>query len=96
MGKYRKRPNVIEAVQWFKVGDHPNVRQFDPAFRESLCDKCKTIKYAHGLVETLKGSHIVCPGDWIITGIANENYPFMILCKDKIFHATYEPMEKKP
>jgi hypothetical protein len=24
MGKYRKKPIVIEAIQWFKNGDHPN------------------------------------------------------------------------
>ena len=26
MGKYRKKPVVIEAVQWFKNGDHPEDR----------------------------------------------------------------------
>ena len=26
MAKYRKKPVVIEATQWFKNGDHPNDR----------------------------------------------------------------------
>jgi hypothetical protein len=37
----------------------------------------------------LEGGHIVTPGDWIITGIKNENYP----CKPDIFEATYERVE---
>lgn len=28
--KYRKKPIVIEAVQWFKNGDHPNDDVFRP------------------------------------------------------------------
>jgi len=43
--------------------------------------------HVHGWIDTLEGGHIVCPGDWIITGVAGENYP----CKPKIFAATYEP-----
>ena len=27
MGKYRKKPVVIEAIQWFKNGDHPEDRR---------------------------------------------------------------------
>lgn len=30
--------------------------------------------------------HIVCPGDWVITGVQGEHYP----CKPDIFAATYE------
>jgi len=40
----------------------------------------------HGEIDTLEGVHIVCPGDWIITGIRGEHYP----CKPDIFEATYE------
>lgn len=114
MSKFRKKPVVIEATQWFKNGDHPgdNVwRAFedtglpptDP--REGLivryyrhpsgdghewCQQCKnsTMDY-HGWIDTLEGGHIVCPGDWIITGIKGENYP----CKPDIFAATYDKAE---
>ena len=44
----------------------------------------------HGWIDTLEGGHIVCPGDWIITGVKGENYPI----KDSIFKETYN-MEKK-
>lgn len=39
-------------------------------------------------IDTLEG-HIVCPGDWIITGVKGERYP----CKPDIFKMTYEPVE---
>jgi hypothetical protein len=43
----------------------------------------------HGWIDTLEGGHIVCPGDWIITGVVGELYP----CKPDIFEATYEVEE---
>ena len=74
--RFRKKPVEIEAVQWFKMGDHPNVVPFkgDP-----------TVK---GWVPTLEGGHIVTPGDWIITDVHGENYP----CKPDIFEKTYYPV----
>jgi hypothetical protein len=77
MPKFRKKPVVIEASQWFKHGDHPAVVSFyafDPE------------KKGAGWIKTLEGGHIVTPGDWIITGVAGEHYP----CKAGIFAATYE------
>jgi len=60
--KYRKKPVVIEATQWFKIGDHPAVEKHD---REE----------GFGKVYTLEGEHTVTPGDWIITGVKDEHYP---------------------
>lgn len=84
--KFRKKPVVIEASQWFKNGDHPKVdgHEFFPFMRCS----CWPAIVSHGYIETLEGGHIVCPGDWIITGIVGEHYP----CKPDIFKATYEPV----
>lgn len=42
-----------------------------------------------GLIKTLERTHIVTPGDWIITGVKGEHYP----CKPDIFAATYEAAE---
>ena len=53
------------------------------------CKHCGEIMHNHGWVDTLEGGHIVCPGDWIITGIKGEHYP----CKPDIFDATYELVE---
>jgi hypothetical protein len=77
--KFRKKPVVIEATQWFKMGDHPNVEAF---FAHD------TMQLGYGWIKTLEGGHIVTPGDWIITGVADETYP----CKDEIFKMTYDPV----
>ena len=81
--KFRKKPVVIEATQWFKMGDHPAVGGY-PNWLTYTHDKSRL-----GWVETLEGGHIVTPGDWIITGVQGEHYP----CKPDIFEATYEPAE---
>jgi hypothetical protein len=79
MPKFRKRPIVIDAVQFFKLGDHPAVIA-DPSSPTGLG--------MHTLEHT--GSNFeVTPGDWIITGVKGEVYA----CKDDIFMATYEAVE---
>jgi len=74
MARYLKKSVVVEAVQWFKHGDHPAVLA---GFGEDDL----------GYVETPEGRLRVEPGDWIITGIAGENYP----CKPHIFGQLYKP-----
>ena len=74
MGRYQKKPIIVEAVQWFKHGDHPAVLTGSDAGEA-------------GFIETLEGSLRVDPGDWIITGVAGENYP----CKPAIFAQLYTP-----
>ena len=54
---------------------------------ETPCNHCNQIMHNHGWIKTLEGGHIVCPGDWIITGVKGEYYP----CKPDIFEMTYEP-----
>jgi hypothetical protein len=60
MAQYRKKPVVVEAIQWFRMGDHPKVTLW---------------KDGTGWIKTLEGGHIVTPGDWIIRGVAGEFYP---------------------
>lgn len=89
--KYRKKPVIVEASQWWKVGQHPAVRAYErPGMnpRED-CKHCKSPLGDHGWIGTLEGGHRVCPGDWIITGVKGEHYP----CKPDIFEQTYEPAE---
>lgn len=114
MKKYRKKPIVIEAIQWFKNGDHPLddvYRPFEDTgeipsipregkvvryFRyphvsgEKRCEHCNATMHYHGWIDTLEGGHIVCPFDFIITGIKGELYP----CKPDIFAETYEEVEE--
>ena len=119
--KYRKKPIVIEAYEWFRNGDHPKdyakerqgleageLKVFTAAeckakgwegeivryFRRPDTDgnvvcECGARMHVHGWIDTLEGGHRVCPGDWIITGIAGENYP----CKPQIFYASYERVQ---
>ena len=75
--KFRKKPVVIEATQWFKNGDHPAVVG---AVMSGM---------PINVIDTLEGTMFVTPGDWIITGVKGEHYP----CKPDIFEATYEKVE---
>jgi hypothetical protein len=61
---------------------------------EKLCwhANCQRPMNEHGWIDTLEGGHVVCPGDWIITGVQGEHYPI----KDAIFRETYEPANPCP
>lgn len=91
--KYRKKPVVIEAYQWFKVSDYVEGKTRDvDYFRhpdisgKKECEVCGVTYHNHGYIDTLEGGYRVCPKDWIITGIKGEKYP----CKPDIFEETYE------
>ncbi len=73
------------------LGEGKVVRYYRNPERDgkSRCDICDNTMHNHGWIDTLEGGHIVCPGDWIITGIKGEYYP----CKPDIFEATYEVVE---
>ena len=62
----------------------------NPDDSDQECRYCGTIMDDHGWIDTLEGGHIVCPGDWIITGVHGEHYP----CKPDIFELTYEKVEE--
>lgn len=55
------------------------------------CRKCGVIMHYHGWVDTLEHGHVVCPNDWIITGLEGEYYP----CKPDIFKLTYDEVNAK-
>lgn len=115
MPKFRKKPVVIDAHQWFKNGDHPEDDSHPITSSDSLgpinqflsegkivrryrrpdvdgqraCEHCGEKMDDHGWIDTLEAGHNVCPGDWIITGVAGERYP----CKPDIFVETYDPVD---
>lgn len=78
--KFRKKPVVVDAVQWFPDRKIDGV---EPVYERGDSRPC-----AHG-IRTLEGFMYVSPGDWIITGVKGEKYP----CKLDIFERTYEPTE---
>ncbi len=86
--KYRKKPVVIDASQ-FTLQDaalFPTVCYGWPKSDDDNTPHEMDGKY---WIPTLEGRHIVSDGDWIITGVKNEQYP----CKDEIFKLTYELAE---
>ena len=84
MTKYRKKPIIIEAMQY--IGDTESVEAIRTFVGKELDGN------GHSLfIETLEGIHEAKPGDWIIKGIKGEFYP----CKPGIFDATYEAVEDK-
>ena len=76
---YRKKPVVVEAVQW--TGENrAEMREFiDPEVFE-------IIPRVGLVIHTLEGDHHASPGDYIIKGVNGEFYP----CKPDIFAKTYE------
>ena len=83
MAKYRKKPVVVEAEQWFPGKHVDGVVQ--------IGKNAETGKPVYG-VHTLEGVLACSPGDYIITGVKGEKYP----CKPDIFEATYEPADTPP
>ena len=94
--RYRKKPVVIEALQWTGenlhevisfTGKHP---RFNEWF-EDWKDYANRVKADGDVFKilTLEGTMSANPGDWIIKGIKGEFYP----CKPDIFAATYEVAE---
>ena len=77
MKKYRKKPIVVEAVEW----TGKNQDEIMKFIGDSMYWK------GDGLhIFTLEGDHFANIGDFIIKGVANEFYP----CKPNIFWKTYE------
>ena len=75
--KYRKKPVVIEAVQW--TGDNEK-EVYDFTRGEYYITRGELF------IETLEGDMLASVGDFIIKGVKGEFYP----CKPDIFEATYE------
>ena len=83
--KYRKKPVVIEAVQY--TGDNA----------EEIFEWMNTVNTCAAyinpdnelIIETLEGPHIAPPGWFIIRGVKGEFYP----CEPEIFALTYEEVD---
>lgn len=87
MPKFRKRPVVITAEQWWPGLDVPGVVMRTPVIGGRGHGRIEG--QPQPAVETLEGVMWVSPGDWIVTGVKGEQYPV----KPDIFEATYEPVE---
>lgn len=87
--KFRKKPVVIEAVQFngFEGTDWQHLPEDLSIFSKDIsameCVGNKTIALS---IKTWEGTMTASMGDWIIRGVKGEAYP----CKPDIFEQTYE------
>lgn len=81
MGKYKKKPVVIEAIQYISDED---------SYNAIIRMGCPHIEHEdHWTIVTLEGEMKVSHGDYVIKGVNGEFYP----CKPDIFDKTYEKVE---
>ncbi len=86
MALYRKKPVVIEAVQFTGDASAPEIMALDLG-----CEHDPALGTDVMLIHTLEGTMRADPGDWIIRGVKGEIYP----CKPDIFAATYDAVPGK-
>jgi hypothetical protein len=89
--RVRRKPLELEAEQWQGWNADPvsGVEQIPGDGPIGSCRYCSLSYIRHGWIVTLEGGHIVCPGDWIMTGVKGEKYP----CKPDIFERIYEKVD---
>lgn len=86
--KFRKKPVVIEAVQWLGTFEsYSDVCRFAGSSLQN--NHCGEAEPQEIYIETLEGVMTAKKGDWIIRGVSGEMYP----CKPDIFEKTYERVE---
>lgn len=86
--KYRKKPVVIEAMQW-NPHDLEEAGQVAGWMLAHIPNGFRVVEGRGLQIDTLEDPMIASPGDWIIRGIKGEFYP----CKPDIFEATYDRVE---
>lgn len=82
MPRYKKKPIIIEAIQW----DGNNTQEI---FNFALLNGKESAVSHSGdklIIATLEGQMIASVNDYIIKGIKGEFYP----CKPDIFESSYE------
>ena len=84
INKYKKKPVVIEAIQW---NSEENIKLATKWLGDNLISEqregCGVIGY---WIKTLEGNMMISHGDYIIKGLQGEFYP----CKPDIFEESYE------
>jgi hypothetical protein len=81
MGKYRKKPVEIEAIQY----DGFHTGELDEFCGSNFCEPVGESPF----IRTLEGDMTISKGDYIIKGVKGEFYP----CKPDIFELTYDKID---
>ena len=89
MNRYKKKPVIIEAIQFIDTTDRIiEIQEFvGKDLRIDYADPKNPIMK----IETLEGVMNASVGDFIIKGVNGEFYP----CKPDIFEKTYEPADNE-
>lgn len=99
MGKFRKKPVVIDAFEWTgELGANNKLLKWlttDCGLQTARATYIFKVVFLDDreelIVLTLEGEMQANRGDWIIRGVKGEFYP----CKPDIFEATYELVEEE-
>lgn len=97
--KYRKKH--IDAIQWFKNGDHPKdgfgdgegkfIKYYKERKNENDIHSCGKKFSDHGIIDYVQNdgiSLIVCPGDYIVSNYNKFTYDCV---PSETFESLYEP-----
>jgi hypothetical protein len=87
--KFRKKPVVIEAVQFTRTNAEEIISFVGRQLPVGYGTREEGGKIPEIVIPTLEGDMRASVGDWIIKGVKGEFYP----CKPDIFVATYENAE---
>jgi hypothetical protein len=88
MPKFRKKPIVIEALQF--AGGIDSAREIQDWAKKYELYIVWFVNYDSLSIDTLEGTMSAEPGDWVIRGVKDEFYS----CKPDIFEATYELVDE--
>lgn len=91
MAKFRKKPVVIEAIQFTAKEDYNSLVKWCGGASDTEVRNCSPehpdgFDYPCIRIKTLEGSMTASINDFIIKGVKGEFYP----CKPDIFEQTYE------
>jgi hypothetical protein len=90
-GRYRKKPVVIEAIQWDGTIERAAeiLAWVEGHGGSGNYHGTASGPTPHIAIETLEGAMAATEGWWVIRGVEGEFYP----CKPSVFEATYEPAD---
>lgn len=89
--KFRKKPVVVEAIQW----TDQNIEEIKKFLGQKAVSSARLVHDKisddqHNIyISTLEGEMTARVNDWIICGVQGEFYP----CKPDIFELTYEKVQ---
>ena len=86
--KFRKKPVVIDAIQWTGKNLDDCIDFLGDSFGGQKAERHIDGKNEI-FVLTLEGQHVATKEDYLIRGVNGEHYP----CKPDIFAKTYEAVE---